>query len=236
MESAKKSAAIAAVDAHVRSHMVIGIGSGSTIVHAIQYLGEQLASGKLEGIIGVPTSFQSRLELRKAHVPIGDLVEHTELAVAIDGADEVARGTLDAIKGGGGCQTQEKMVASAAKQFILIADEGKRSESLGTVWTKGVPIEVLPDAYALIQRRLVTETGADSAELRMAKAKAGPCVTDNGGFILDAKYGAIADPAALHAQVIDFPGVVETGLFCGMASAAYFGLADGSVEVWKRDA
>ena len=157
------------------------------------------------------------------------------LDVAIDGADEVDP-TLDCIKGGGGCQTLEKIVAAAAATFVLVTDYSKRSERLLTVWRKGVPVEVLALALTPVEASLRALGGRPV--LRMgAPAKAGPAVTDNGNLILDVDFGAgagISDAAALHAAIKGLPGVVETGLFVGMAKACIYGESDGSISHIKK--
>lgn len=160
---------------------------------------------------------------------LSDLDRNPVIDVAIDGADEVDS-KLACIKGGGGCCTQEKIVAANAKQFVVIADYRKDSTSLGQQWKKGVPIEVVPMAYVPVTQKLLS-IGAKSAKLRMAVAKAGPVVTDNGGFIIDADFGIIEDAAALDAKIQKIVGVIETGLFVDMAIKAFFGNADGSVSV-----
>ena len=232
LEAAKRLAARRAIDDWVKDNQVIGIGSGSTIVYGIQRLAERVREEGIR-VQCVPTSFQSKILLCELGIPITDLSVSPVLDVAIDGADEVDH-SLNCIKGGGGCQTLEKLVASAAKVFIIVADGSKQSSQLGVRWRKGVPIEVLPGSYVVVSRAL-RELGGEP-RLRMAVAKAGPCVTDNGGLILDADFGAIAEPAALHSRIKLLCGVVETGLFPGMASRAYFGKEDGSVETWDRPA
>ena len=236
-EAGKRAAAFAAVRAHVTTGgMRLGIGSGSTVVYVVEAL-RALCRERDWSFTCVPTSFQSRALIAAGvddGLVLADLISCPSLDVCIDGADEVALPALDAIKGGGGCQAQEKLVASAALELILVADARKRSTRLGTAWRKGVPLEVLPAAYVVLQRRLVSEFGAVAAPLRMALAKAGPVVTDNGNLLIDADFGAIADPAALDARLLSVPGLFETGLFCGMASVVYLGMEDGSVEVHRR--
>ncbi|KAJ3111907.1 hypothetical protein HDU96_005163 [Phlyctochytrium bullatum] len=166
----------------------------------------------------------ARQLINEAELPLAELNSFPEIEVAFDGADEVDA-NLNCIKGGGGCHLQEKLVASAAKKFVVVADSRKDSHVLGTKWKKGVPVEVIPLAYRSVQRQLAALGGKPL--LRMAIQKAGPVVTDNGNFIIDVDFGAIADPAALHLAMIQIPGVVETGLFCNMASVAYFGGEDG---------
>lgn len=171
--------------------------------------------------------------------------------MTIDGADEVDD-ELNCIKGGGACQLQEKIVAFAAKTFVVIADYRKESTTLGQQWTQGVPVEVVPMAYVPLSRSLQALGG--EPVLRMAQRKAGPVVTDNGNFVLDVnvrphcicarvttvaadlidvyvQFGEIKDPRALADRIKLLPGVVEVGLFCGMADKAFFGQTDGSFTV-----
>ncbi|CAL8274042.1 unnamed protein product [Merluccius merluccius] len=230
-EEAKKLAAYAAVDNHVQNNQVVGVGSGSTIVYAVDRLAERVRLEKLN-IVCVPTSFQARQLVLQHGLPLSDLDRHPELDVAIDGADEVDAG-LTLIKGGGGCLTQEKIVAACAKQFIVIADYRKDSAALGEQWKKGVPVEVIPMAYVPVSRRIARRFGGEAA-LRMAVSKAGPVVTDNGNFILDWKFEGAQNWKEVNMHIKMIPGVVETGLFVGMAERAYFGMEDGSVRV--RDA
>ncbi|XP_029684409.1 ribose-5-phosphate isomerase [Takifugu rubripes] len=227
-EEAKKLAAYAAVDNHVQNNQAVGVGSGSTIVYAVDRLAERVRQEKLN-IVCVPTSFQARQLILQHGLSLSDLDRHPELDVAIDGADEVdARLTL--IKGGGGCLTQEKIVAGCAKHFVVIADYRKDSKALGQQWKKGVPIEVIPMAHVPVGRTIVRRFGG-VANLRMAVSKAGPVVTDNCNFILDWKFDGARDWTEVNTAIKMIPGVVETGLFVGMADRAYFGMEDGSVQV-----
>ncbi|XP_075004538.1 ribose-5-phosphate isomerase isoform X2 [Calonectris borealis] len=168
-EEAKRLAACAAVDKHVQNNQVLGIGSGSTIVHAVHRLAERVKQENLT-IVCIPTSFQARQLILQNGLTLSDLDRHPELDVAIDGADEVDS-DLNLIKGGGGCLTQEKIVAGYAKCFIVIADYRKKSKSLGEQWKKGIPIEVIPMAYVPVTRALTKNFGG-AAELRMAVSKA----------------------------------------------------------------
>jgi len=258
IESAKRKAAFAAVDKYIHDGMVVGIGSGSTIVHAVDRLAQRVKEEKWQRTICIPSSFQATQLINEHGLFLGDLTRYPEIDVAIDGADEVDA-NLQAIKGGGGCCTQEKIVASwytlfheqehktgptfrlplfffcSAKQFVIVADHRKESQTLGQKWKAGVPIEVIPLAHVPVARRLTQQLGARSACLRMAGAsKAGPVVTDNGNFLLDADFGEIPQPHQLNSKLLCIPGVVETGLFVDMATAAYFGQADGSVVVRNK--
>ncbi|XP_054653349.1 ribose-5-phosphate isomerase [Dunckerocampus dactyliophorus] len=230
-EEAKKLAAYAAVDNHVQNNQVVGVGSGSTIVYAVDRLAERVRQEKLN-IVCVPTSFQARQLILQHGLVLSDLDRHPELDVAIDGADEVDA-DLTLIKGGGGCLTQEKIVAGCAKHFIVIADYRKDSKALGQQWKKGVPIEVVPMAYVPVSRKIVQHFGGE-ANLRMAVSKAGPVVTDNSNFIVDWKFEGAQKWKDINRAIKMIPGVVETGLFVGMAERAYFGMENGSVEM--RDA
>nr|XP_028558431.1 ribose-5-phosphate isomerase isoform X1 [Podarcis muralis] len=230
-EEAKKRAAWAAVNNHVQNNQVLGIGSGSTIVHAVQKLAERVKQEDLN-IVCIPSSFQARQLILQNGLTLSDLDRHPELNVAIDGADEVDL-DLNLIKGGGGCLTQEKIVAGYAKSFIVIADYRKKSESLGEQWKKGIPIEVIPMAYVPISRALAKRFGG-VAELRMAVNKAGPVVTDNGNFLLDWKFDKVHNWREANVAIKMIPGVVETGLFIDMAERVYFGMEDGSVSVREK--
>ena len=149
--------------------------------------------------------------------------------VAIDGADEVDS-SMNCIKGGGGCLTQEKIVAAAASKFVVIADITKKSFNLGDKWKKGIPVEVIPMAYKPVMIKLV-ENGLQPV-LRMAKAKAGPVVTDNSNFILDCGFENVEDLdlESMNVEIKMLPGVVETGLFLGMANHVIFGTEHGTIE------
>ncbi|XP_044255897.1 ribose-5-phosphate isomerase [Tribolium madens] len=227
LESAKKLAAYKAVDLHVQNNFVVGVGSGSTVVYAVERLAERVKNEKLN-VQCVPTSFQARQLIIQHRLDLTDLEINPRLDVCIDGADEVDC-TLTLIKGGGGCLLQEKIVASCAKELIIIADYTKNSHKLGEQYKKGIPIEVVPMAYLPIKTQIENQLGG-TVELRMAKAKAGPVVTDNGNFILDWKNFQDYKWEAINTKLNLIPGVVETGLFVNMAKKAYFGLADGSVK------
>ncbi|XP_045109039.1 ribose-5-phosphate isomerase-like isoform X1 [Portunus trituberculatus] len=227
VESAKRAAAHRAVDEHVKDSYKVGVGSGSTVVFAVERLAQRAREEGLK-VVCVPTSFQARQLIVNNNLEISDLEITPELDVAIDGADEADQ-QLTLIKGGGGCQLQEKIVAAAAKTFVVIADYRKDSTVLGEQWKKGIPIEVVPMAYCPVKLKIENELGGQ-AVLRQAKAKAGPVVTDNGNFILDWVFDKIHDWEKVNQQIMMIPGVVETGLFVGMASTAYFGMQDGSVK------
>lgn len=230
IDLAKKKAGYAAIDNHVKDGMVLGIGSGSTVVFAVNRLVERVKSEDLN-VICIPTSFQSYQLITNNNLTLGSLDNYPEIDLDIDGADEVDA-KLNLIKGGGGCHVQEKIIASNSKEMIVIADYRKDSTRLGQKWNKGVPIEVIPLGYIPIMQKLKDMKG--NPVLRMAKSKAGPCVSDNGNFIIDADFGEIENPKALHEKIKLIPGVVETGLFINGIDAniiiSYIGQADGSLK------
>ncbi|KAI9318111.1 ribose 5-phosphate isomerase A-domain-containing protein [Dichotomocladium elegans] len=233
IENGKKLAAYKAVDDYIRpTHKVVGIGSGSTVVYAVERI---LQRPELKDIVYVPTSFQSKSLIIEGGLTLGSPEQFPEIDVTIDGADEVDE-QLNAIKGGGACQFQEKVVAEAAKKFVIIADYRKKSKQLGTQWTKGVPVEVVPMAYKSVMHAIEHKLSwkPEKVSLRMAVNKAGPVVTDNGNFCVDAHFGAIQDPAALLKELKLLTGVYEVGLFCNMAEIAYFGEEDGSVSTLNK--
>lgn len=228
LDQAKKIAAYKAIDEHVKSGYVVGIGSGSTIVFAVERLAQRVKSENLK-VLCVPTSFQARQLILKHNLDLTDLEVNPILEVCIDGADEVDN-KLNLIKGGGGCLLQEKIVASCAKKLVIIADYTKDSVLLGTNYKKGIPIEVSPMCYIPVKNR-IEKTFGGIVELRMAINKAGPIITDNGNFILDWRnYKQDMNWNEINIQLILIPGVVETGLFINMASEIYFGMSDESVK------
>ena len=232
IEAAKKLAGRAAVDNHVRHGMKVGIGSGSTIVYAVERLAERIDAHELHGIIAVCTSLQSSLLCREKGIKVSTLDDNRIdgiLDVAIDGADEVDE-KLNLIKGGGGAHAQEKIVDGCAKEFIVVVDEKKVSGHLGERWA--VPVEVIPMAMAPVTKRLAS-MGATPV-LRMAVKKMGPVVTDNGNIIIDANFGIIDDPAGLEAKINNIPGVVENGIFANMTAVVYVGRENGTLDVKKR--
>lgn len=235
IEGAKQLAAFTAVDQHILPHhKVIGIGSGSTVPYVVERIVQQGKEANA-GRVFIPTGFQSKELIVKSGLILGDVDQYPNIDVTIDGADEVDA-NLNCIKGGGACHLREKVLAEAAETFIVVADYRKNSQVLGTNWKQGVPIEVAPFAYAKLLQN-VHRLGSEKATLRMAKAKAGPVVTDNGNFVIDAPFeeSRYKDPYELLKSIKMLTGVVEVGLFCHMAKAAYFGNQDGSVTIKQAD-
>ncbi len=215
-EGAKKRAAREAVT-HIRDGNTVGLGSGSTAAVAIEQIGERVRQDKLY-IQGVPTSYQALHLAVSCGIPVTTLDEHPQLDLAIDGADQVDS-QLNLIKGMGGALAREKIVASAAKRFIVVADETKLVEKLGT--HQAVPVEILPFALSSVIMKMRTMGGKPI--VREGTGKVGPLVTDNGNFIIDVNFGPIEAPKKLHSQLKLVPGVVETGLFVGVADVVYIG-------------
>lgn len=201
----------------VEPGMVVGLGSGSTATHFIRLLGEQVKAGlKVRGIASSQASEELAMSLG---IPVIDFRTVTEIDVAIDGADEVGP-ELALIKGGGGKLLREKIVASAAKQFVIVADASKVVRRLGRF---PLPVEVIQLAEPLVGRKL------DALGLRPSRRKAkdgSDYITDEGNFILDCACGEINDPAKIAREIRAMVGVVEHGLFLHMATRAL--IADGS--------
>lgn len=222
-DEAKKRAAEHAIGM-VSDGQVIGLGTGSTAKFAIEGLGRRIREGL--SIRGVPTSIGTEVLAREAGIPLVELNEAPVVDITIDGADEVDP-DFNMIKGGGGALTREKLVALASRRRIILVDKSKLVASLGQA--RSLPVEVLPFAWALSARRL-SQLGC-TASLR---DQAGlPFVTDNGNYILDCNFGAMADPATLESRIKLLPGVIESGLFIGIADTLVIGF-DDHVEVKKR--
>ena len=210
-EAAKRAAGERAAE-EVRDGDVVGLGTGSTAAHAIRALGERVDSGL--DIAGVPTSYQSADLAREAGISLTTL-DDAAVDLAIDGADQVVGS--NAIKGGGGSHAREKVVDASADRLLYVIDPTKE----GDVLDEPVPLEVLPIARAPVSEA-VSDLGGD-AVLRSATEKSGPVVTDNGNLLLDCAFGEIERPEALADSLASTPGVVEHGLFCGLADAVVVG-------------
>ncbi len=219
IEDAKKRAALEAVK-HIKNGQVIGLGSGSTAAYAIQEIGKLIRRKKWH-VLAIPTSHQAFLLAVDWSIPVTTLDEHPKVDVTIDGADQIDP-YLNMIKGMGGALVREKIVASASKQEIIIADETKLVKKLGV--NHPVPVEVLPSATVVVMSK-IREMGGKPV-LRTGTGKVGPVVTDNGNFILDVSMEKISDPEQLDAKLRSIPGVVETGLFIGLADIVYVGTRD----------
>ncbi|HIP84862.1 MAG TPA: ribose-5-phosphate isomerase RpiA [Methanothermococcus okinawensis] len=205
-EHEKYMAAIEALNL-VKDGMIVGLGSGSTTNIFIEELGRRIAEEELS-VFGVPTSFESRILAIKNGIPVVSLDQCDVIDIAVDGADEVERKSLNLIKGGGGCHTMEKIVDYYAEEFVVIVDSGKVVNVLGE--KTPVPLEVLPPAYAPVLKELLKRNGAPS--IRMAEKKRGPVITDNGNMIIDV-FIDLKDGEKMERELNTIPGVVENGLF-----------------------
>jgi ribose 5-phosphate isomerase A len=230
VEKEKRSAASEAVK-HVKDGFIVGLGSGSTAAYSIEELGDRIKREKL-CVLGVPTSYQALMLAVKHKIPLTTLEEHPTLDLTIDGADQIDD-ELNLIKGMGGALAREKIVASASKKLVIVADESKKVKTLGEN-DHPVPIEVLPFAMPLEMHR-IREIGGKPV-LREGTSKVGPVVTDNGNVIIDAHFGLLHKPAGLENKLKALPGVVETGLFVKMANIAYIGRRSGVEKLAKNTA
>ena len=206
----------------VKDGDVVGLGTGSTAAYFIKLLGEEVKNGLR--IHGIPTWIRSRDLATSLGIPLTTLDECQDIAVTVDGADEVDP-QLRLIKGGGGALLREKIVASATRQMVVVADASKRVERLGKF---PLPVEVIKFAQTLVGKR-ITALGA-KVKLRMGE-DGKPYVTDENNHILDCSFGEILDADRLASQLGEMPGVVEHGLFVGMASIALFALGSEIVEL-----
>lgn len=222
-----KEAAGRSIAELVDDGMVVGLGTGTTVAHAIAYLGRRIVDEGLS-IAGVPTSHQSLLLAVKHQVPLTTFYEHEVVDIALDGADQVdAR--LNLIKGGGGAHTREKIVAHAARRFCVAVDASKLAPRLNLP----VPLEVLPIACPLVQNE-VSRMGA-TARLRRSEQNR-VFVTDQGNLILDAGFGIVNDPEKLARELSAIPGVVEHGIFMEVSEVHVARLAGkaATVEILVR--
>ena len=211
-ETLKQQAAERAVE-YVESGMVVGLGTGSTAVHAVRRIGALLAEGRLQRIVGIPTAEVTAREAARCGIPLGALDDYPIVDVTIDGADEIDP-RLNLIKGLGGALLREKIVAAASRRFIIVADESKRVAQLGT--RAPIPVEVIRFARRPVADYL-NSLGARVVERRRDGQT---FITDEGNLILDCHFPGLANPQAMAQLIRAQPGVVEHGLFLGMATAA----------------
>lgn len=222
-DDAKKAAAEAALR-FVPESGVVGLGTGSTAKFFIDGVGRLVKEGRK--LSAVPTSEQSRQQAESLGIPLAPIAGPWDIAVTVDGADEVSAG-LDLIKGGGAAHTREKIVNHASRMNVIVVDESKLSKQLGEKWP--VPIEVLSFAPEATARALSLFGSPKRREKNGA-----PVMTDSGNFVYDLSAGLIADPAALDRELRAIPGVVETGLFCGRADVVLVAGASGVTELRRK--
>ena len=220
----KRMAAVRAIE-EVEDGMVVGLGSGSTAAFAVEALAARIAKGLR--VVGIPTSETTAALARRLGVPLTSFVEHRRIDVSIDGADQVERETLNLVKGLGGALLREKIVAAASDRMIVVVDETKLVDRLGA--NTPLPVEIVSFGWQTVLDRLVTIGYAP--RLRLVGDK--PVTTDGGNYIVDCAIAEMPDPAVLEARLSAIIGVVESGLFIGLAAKIVVG-GPTSVEVIER--
>ncbi|WP_129630153.1 ribose-5-phosphate isomerase RpiA [Candidatus Oscillochloris fontis] len=205
----------------VQSGMVVGLGVGSTAIFAIRRIAELLASGELHDIVGIPCALRVEEEARRLGIPLTTLEERAQVDVTIDGADEVDP-QLNLIKGGGAALLREKIVAQSSLREVIVVDEAKLSPVLGTQWA--IPVEVVRFGWGA-QARWITSLGAEVTLRRQPDGE--PLTTDQGNYILDCNFGPIADLTSVATQLSLRTGIVDHGLFLGLATDLIVAGADG---------
>jgi ribose 5-phosphate isomerase A len=221
----EKEAAARASLKYVKDGDVVGLGTGSTAAFMVRALAEKVRSGLK--MVGIPTSKRTGELAAGLGITVTTLDEYQDINVTIDGADEFDP-ELRLIKGGGGALLREKIVASASRKLVIIADASKQVHKLGKF---PLPVEVIPFAAKLVAKKI----SAMGAQVKMREhAYGNPFVTDEGHHILDCHFGQIDDPDGLARALSSMPGIVEHGLFLDMASAVVMGKADGVEELTRR--
>jgi len=227
MSQLKLNAAKSAIE-RIPKRGAMGLGSGSTVAIFAKELGQRMASGDI-AVSVVPSSYQAYQLAIDYNIPLTNLDINPELLLTVDGADEIDK-ELNLTKGGGGALFREKIVASASKKLIIIADESKLVDHLGTKFQ--IPVEVFPFSVGTVRKK-IEQMGVELT-IRQAAKKMGPVVTDNGNFILDLKFPEpILNPSQVATDLKMIPGVIETGIFVGMADEVHIGTDDGAY-VLKR--
>lgn len=225
-----KRAAAAAAAERVRSGMVLGLGTGSTVAHFLEHLGRRIRDGQLTDVVGVPTSVRTASAAHARGIPVTNLEDDPVPDLTVDGADEVDP-DLALVKGLGGALLREKVVAQASRRLTIIVDEGKLVERLGT--RSPLPVEVVPFGWVPVARFL--EELPAEASLR-EEEPGEPYVTDNGNYILDCRFPeGIEDPATLDRTLRGRAGLLETGLFVGMADRVLVGGEEGVRTLQRGD-
>jgi ribose 5-phosphate isomerase A len=222
----KQQAAEAAVRL-VQSGMVVGLGTGSTAVFAIRRIGALLRAGELQGVVGVPTSAAAEAEARTVGIPLAEIEPERNVDLTIDGADEVTP-DLDLIKGRGGALLREKVVAQASRREVIVVDQSKLSSRLGTL--SPLPVEVLRFGWGS-QARFLESLGARVELMRGSSGE--PFGTDEGNLVLLCHFGPLPVPVDLAARLAARAGIVEHGLFLGLATDLIVA-GSGGIEQWKR--
>ncbi len=224
-----KKAAAEAAATFVEDGMVVGLGTGSTAAFFVSALGRRVSEEGLR-IAGIPTSEQTAAQARSVKIPLTSFAKHAEIDLTVDGADEIQAGTLYLIKGHGGALLREKIVAAASKRMIVVSDESKLVERLGS--QVSVPVEVVQFGWEATQRRLA-QLGGNPA-LRLGK-DGEPYLTDGGHYIIDCAFGPMENPKEIAHHLDHVVGSVEHGMFLGFAKEALVGGRDG-VRTLKKSA
>ena len=226
-DEAKLAAATKAIETFLQDGMTIGLGSGTTSRFFVRILGDRVKSGLR--VIGVPSSKSTGQLAQEVGVPLADLNDVELLDLTIDGADEIdPKGRM--IKGGGANLLWEKIVASASRKMVAIVDESKRVQRLGRF---PLPVEIIPFSWRSTERQLQNlfkKAGYDDVRVDVRGSREKPLITDSGHYLLDCHLQEIADPEFLADHLNQIPGVVEHGLFLGIATDAAVGKPDGSAE------
>lgn len=222
----KKAAAESAAQL-VQDGMVVGLGTGSTAVFFVEALARRLSNEPLR-IAGIPTSERTAALARELKIPLTTFVEHSRIDLTVDGADEVELGTLSLIKGHGGALLREKIVAAASDRMVVVADETKVSEKLGTL--ASVPVEIVQFGWQVTLKRLGALGG--NATLRLSADRT-PLITDGGNYIADCAFGPIASPKETAHHLDHVVGAIEHGMFLGFAREVIVGGRNGT-EIFKR--
>ena len=212
----------------VESGMIVGLGHGSTAIHALRRIAQRLREGSLHDVLGIPCSRQVEADANAEGIPLTTLNEHPVIDLTIDGADEVDP-ALNVIKGGGGALLREKIVAQATQREIIVVDEGKLSPALCSHWA--IPIEVTPYGWRT-QIGFLESLGGKPVLRRGEDGE--PFLTDQGNYILDAAFAPLADPGALAAKLDARAGIVEYGLFLGLVHDVIVAGSEGVRHLRQR--
>jgi ribose 5-phosphate isomerase A len=236
-KKAKQLAGYAAVDMYVKSNMVVGLGTGSTAAYAVERVGYKLKTGEITDIVCIPTSVATENQAMSLEIFLATLDSYPDIAVAIDGADAVDPRTLNLIKGGGGALLREKMVEVRAEKFICIVDHSKLcNEGLGPSFPLPVEITQWCHTHTMQTIARLPELAGCTAQLRKVKNSEETFVTDNGNFIVDLTFTTpIKDVPAAARAIKNIPGVVDHGLFVGMASHCIVANEDGTITIIQRE-
>jgi ribose 5-phosphate isomerase A len=223
-EEMKRIAAEKAVE-HLKDDMIVGLGTGSTVEYALKKIGENVSKGLK--IKGIPTSNETKKLAIKYNIPLTTLANHPEIDVTIDGADEVDS-NLNLIKGGGGALTREKIIAFHSKKLIIVADDSKVVKSLGIDFS--LPVEIVKFSWEATKKSVE----AFNCNCSLRKIFDDPFITDNSNYIIDCEFDRIQEPEQLEQELNMIPGVVENGLFIGLADKVIVGSSQGIMTLEKE--